>query len=94
MAEQRAQASPEDLAKTMARAGVPQSVFFYVALGVISAFRKTVHMAVNESCPPEETTPATGEPPVRKGQAETVTGQSPAKPGGSSGAASGQNVPR
>ncbi len=92
MAEQRSLASPEDLAKTLARAGVPQSVFFYVSLGLISAFRKCVYMAIEESCPPGEPTPATGHSSAGKGQPVTAPGQPPATAGGAPGPSSVTNV--
>jgi hypothetical protein len=92
MAEQRAKASPEDLAKTLARAGVPQSVFFYVSLGLISTFRKCVYMAIEESCPPAEPMPGMGQPSAAMGQPATAPGQSPAAPGGTSGASGAPNV--
>jgi hypothetical protein len=72
MAEERPKASPEDLAKTLARAGVPQSVFFYVALGVVSTFRKCVYMAIEESCPPAEPDKSPGGPATAPGEPSVV----------------------
>ncbi len=92
MAEQRSQPSPEDLAKTLARAGVPQSVFFYVSLGLISALRKCVHMAVEEGCPPGESTPTSGQPSTARGQPMNVPGQPTATPGGTPGTPSMPNA--
>lgn len=55
MADEPLPVSPEDLAKLLAKAGVPQSVFFYVVLGVISGARKLLIKAVETGCPPGDT---------------------------------------
>jgi hypothetical protein len=48
------EASAEDLAKMLSRAGVPQSVFFYVVLGMIAGARKLIFKAIAEGCPSED----------------------------------------
>src|SRR6266849_3499508 len=46
--------SAEELAKVLSRAGVPQNVFFFVVLGMISGARKLIFKAVAESCPEDD----------------------------------------
>jgi hypothetical protein len=42
------------MAAQLARAGVPQTVFFYVVLGAISGMRKVMLKAAQAGCPPNE----------------------------------------
>jgi len=56
MAEEHAKTSPQETVKFLSRAGVPQSIFFYVVLGVIAAARKLLHTAVAAGCMPGDVT--------------------------------------
>jgi hypothetical protein len=55
MAEERPKIPPQELVKVLSRAGVPQSILFYVVLGMISAVRKLVHKSIAAGCPLEDT---------------------------------------
>jgi hypothetical protein len=54
MTEQPGGFSNEDLQRMLSRSGVPQSIFFYIILGVISSARKLMIKAAQEGCPPED----------------------------------------
>lgn len=51
MTEERPKTPAQDLAEVLSRTGVPQSVLFYVVLGIISTARKLVYKSVAEGCP-------------------------------------------
>jgi hypothetical protein len=55
MNERPNNAPPEDRSSFLKQAGVPQSVFFYIILGVISGARKLLGKTIHTGCPTEIT---------------------------------------